>query len=132
MCVRVCLTAPFLCSVTKSSITLLFYLQIPRYFKKNRYDPSIGYRCVENGMSIRKEDVRMDPEGTELRRRRRLSPRAYSMLAAKGPNCICHVDSYDKLKPVGICINGAIDGFSRRMLWLNAYNTSSDPKVVGG
>ena len=91
-------------------------------------------RCAEKGMSIRKEDVRMilstlDPEGTELRRRRRLSRRAYF---AKGPNFIWHVDSYDKLKPFGICINGAIDGFSRQMLWLNAYNTSSDPKVVGG
>ncbi|KAK5874644.1 hypothetical protein PBY51_019572 [Eleginops maclovinus] len=91
-------------------------------------------RCQEKGMSIRKEDVRiilstLDPEGTERRRSRRLSRRAYF---AKGPNFIWHVDSYDKLKPFGICINGAIDGFSRRMLWLNAYCTSSDPKVVGG
>lgn len=98
-----------------------------------------GYRwmftkCKERGLRVRKEDVRLilstlDPEGTTLRRKRRLSRRTYF---AKGPNFVWHVDSYDKLKPFGICINGAIDGFSRRMLWLNAYCTSSDPKVIGG
>ncbi|KAF5886491.1 uncharacterized protein DAT39_022508, partial [Clarias magur] len=50
----------------------------------------------------------------------------------KAPNFLWHVDSYDKLKPIGICINGAIDGVSRRILWMNAYYTSSDPKVIGG
>ncbi|KAF6717318.1 hypothetical protein FQA47_010858 [Oryzias melastigma] len=98
-----------------------------------------GYRwmhskCKENGLHTRKEDVRiilstLDPEGTEIRRSRRLHRRRYF---AKGPNFVWHADSYDKLKPFGICINGAIDGFSRRILWLNAYFTSSDPKVIGG
>lgn len=98
-----------------------------------------GYRwmytkCKERGLHVRKEDVclilsTLDPEGTEIRRRRRLKRRAYF---SKGPNFVWHVDSYDKLKPFGICINGAIDGFSRRILWLNAYCTSSDPKVIGG
>lgn len=98
-----------------------------------------GYRwmytkCKERGLHVRKEDVRLilstlDPDGTEIRRSRRLNRRAYF---SKGPNFVWHVDSYDKLKPFGICINGAIDGFSRRILWLNAYCTSSDPKVIGG
>ncbi|KAF7648178.1 hypothetical protein LDENG_00160510 [Lucifuga dentata] len=43
-----------------------------------------------------------------------------------------HVDSYDKLEPFGICVNGSIDGYSRKVLWLNAYHTSSDPKVIAG
>jgi len=54
---------------------------------------------------------------------------------SRGPNFIWHVDSYDKLRPYGICImplNGAIDGFSRKMLWLNAYYTSNDHAVVCG
>ncbi|XP_055073955.2 uncharacterized protein [Misgurnus anguillicaudatus] len=98
-----------------------------------------GYRwmyskCKERGFHVRKEDIRLilstlDPLGTEMRRKRRLHRRAYF---SKGPNFVWHVDSYDKLKPFGICINGAIDGFSRRILWLNAYCTSSDPKVIGG
>lgn len=98
-----------------------------------------GYRwmyskCKDKGLHVRKEDVRfilssLDPVGRDLRRQRRLNRRAYF---AKGPNFVWHVDSYDKLKPFGICINGAIDGFSRMILWLNAYNTNSDPKVIGG
>jgi len=40
--------------------------------------------------------------------------------------------SYDKLKPYGLCIrpNGGIDGFSRKVIWLNTYNTNSDPRIV--
>lgn len=101
--------------------------------------PLHGYRwmyskCKERGFHVRKEDIRLilstlDPLGTEMRRKRRLHRRVYF---SKGPNFVWHVDSYDKLKPFGICINGAIDGFSRRILWLNAYCTSSDPKVIGG
>ena len=34
--------------------------------------------------------------------------------------------------PYGICFNGTIDGFSRMVVWLHAYSTSSDPKVIAG
>ena len=37
---------------------------------------------------------------------------------AQSRNYVWHVDGYDKLKPYGFCINGAIDGYSRRILWL--------------
>ena len=97
-----------------------------------------GYRimhqkCKDFGLNVRKEMVRhilslLHPEGVNSRRTRRLHRRAYF---AKGPNYIWHFDSYDKLKPYGICINGCIDGFARKMIWLKAYNTSSDPKVIG-
>ena len=98
-----------------------------------------GYRwmyakCREHGLRVRKEDVRLllkelDPRGVSRRLARRLRRRNYF---SKGPNFIWHIDSYDKLKPYGICINGSIDGFSRKMIWLNAYTTSSDPKLIGG
>ncbi len=71
----------------------------------------------------------IDPEGVKLRLCRRLKRRQYY---AKGPNFLWHLDSYDKLKPYGLCINGCIDGFSRCIMWLNAFQTSSDPKVVAG
>lgn len=92
------------------------------------------HKCQCHGYTVRKEDVRtilaaLDPEGTEIRRARRLRRRAYF---SKGPNFIWHMDSYDKLKPFGIGINGCIDGFSRKLIWLNAYFTNSDPKVIGG
>ncbi|KAI3362647.1 hypothetical protein L3Q82_001631 [Scortum barcoo] len=98
-----------------------------------------GYRwmyakCREHGLRVRKEDVRfvlkkLDPRGVSLRQARRLRRRNYF---SKGPNFIWHLDSYDKLKPYGICVNGSIDGFSRKIIWLNAYATNSDPKLIGG
>lgn len=63
----------------------------------------------------------------EIRRRKRLRRRQYFN---KGPNLLWHLDSYDKLKPYGICINGCVDGFSRYVVWLRAAITNSDPKVV--
>ena len=91
-------------------------------------------KCIQNGINIDKETVRLllgilDPEGVEIRSRKRLQRRLYQV---QGPNYMWHVDSYDKLKPYGICINGCIDGFSRRVLWLEAYTTSSDPAVIAG
>ncbi|XP_062317543.1 uncharacterized protein LOC134021084 [Osmerus eperlanus] len=99
----------------------------------------LGYRwmftkCKENGLHVRKEDIRLilkelDPRGVELRRSRRLHRRSYF---ATGPNYIWHLDAYDKLKPFAICISGCIDGFSLKIIWLNAFTTSSEPKIVGG
>ncbi|XP_062594572.1 uncharacterized protein LOC134255988 [Saccostrea cucullata] len=69
----------------------------------------------------------VDPLGVENRRRHRINRRLYSSL---GPNHVWHVDGYDKLKPYGISIHGCIDGFSRRLMWLTAGSTNSDPAVV--
>lgn len=96
-----------------------------------------GYRwmhekCKQKGFKIHKEDVRcllsiLNPENVALRQRHRLRRRRYF---SKGPNYIWHMDSYDKLRPFGICINGCIDGFSRKIIWLNAYYTSSNPSLI--
>uniref|UniRef100_A0A096M0Z2 Integrase core domain-containing protein n=1 Tax=Poecilia formosa TaxID=48698 RepID=A0A096M0Z2_POEFO len=51
---------------------------------------------------------------------------------SRGPNYVWHMDGYDKLKPFGIGINGCIDGFSRRLIWLEAYKTNNDPRVIAG
>ena len=98
-----------------------------------------GYRwmhrkCLQSGMTVSRSIVDrlmhiLDPKGIELRKKGRLKRRQYF---AKGPNYLWHVDSYDKLKPYGLCINGCIDGFSRRIIWLNVYHTSSNPRVIAG
>ena len=31
-----------------------------------------------------------------------------------------------------VCINGCLDGFSRKVVWMNAYYSSSDPRITGG
>lgn len=95
-----------------------------------------GYRwfhlkCLQNNLVVTQEIVRelllyLDPKGVEIRKRKRLRRRQYHN---KGPNYLWHIDSYDKLKPYGICINGCIDGFSRQLIWIRAGLTSNDPKV---
>ena len=37
---------------------------------------------------------------------------------------------YDKLEPYGFPIHGAIDGFSRGILWLEVTRSNNDPRVV--
>jgi hypothetical protein len=43
---------------------------------------------------------------------------------------VWHVDQYDKLRHYGFCIHGAIDGFSRKILWLRVYSTNRDPWLI--
>lgn len=98
-----------------------------------------GYRwmhlkCIQKKFVVTQETVRelvkvIDPEGCEIRSRRRLRRRSYY---SKGPNFLWHVDSYDKLSPYGVCINGCIDGFSRQIIWLEAYMSNSNPKIIAG
>ena len=99
----------------------------------------LGYRmmhlrCLNAGLVVSRDTVRhllglLDPRGVELRRKGRIVRRRY---LSKGANFVWHLDSYDKLKPYGICINGCIDGFSRNVIWLEAYHTSSDAKLIAG
>lgn len=89
-------------------------------------------RCLQNNLVVTQDIVRelllsLDPRGVDLRKRKRLRRRQYFN---KGPNYLWHMDSYDKLKPYGICINGCVDGFSRHIMWLHAGSTSNDPKVI--
>ncbi|KAH3828422.1 hypothetical protein DPMN_130382 [Dreissena polymorpha] len=69
----------------------------------------------------------IDPNGVEMRKARRLNRRFY---CAKGPNNIWHEDGYDKMKLFGFCIHGAIDGFSRKIIWLEVSDTNNDPKLI--
>ena len=69
----------------------------------------------------------LDPEGVELRGRHSLKRRQYRN---KRPNYLWHIDGYDKLMPFGFCIHEAIDGFSRRIVWLNVGPTNNDPVVI--
>jgi len=71
----------------------------------------------------------VDADGVMWRKRRRLRRRQYF---AKGPNFLWHTDGYDKLKQYGIAIHGCVDGFSRKIIWLEAHATNNDPGLVGG
>ncbi|XP_047242593.1 uncharacterized protein LOC124881124 isoform X1 [Girardinichthys multiradiatus] len=89
-------------------------------------------RAVQCGIVVSQDTVRriiklVDPQGVELRRARQLKRRQYN---CKGPNALWHMDGYDKLKLYGIAISGCIDGFSRYVLWMEAYVTNNDPKLI--
>ena len=101
-------------------------------------DSCMGYRQLhqrllkDHGLVMDRETVRrlvkgLDPEGRELRSRKRFKRRKY---VAAGPNFIWHLDGYDNLKPFGFCIHGAIDGYSRRILWLEVCPSNNDPMIT--
>lgn len=96
-----------------------------------------GYRLMHQklrsiGITVDRETVRLglkylDPEGVESRKSHRLRRRKY---VNKGPNYLWHIDGYDKLKPFGLAIHGGIDGYSRKILWLEVGETNNDPRIV--
>lgn len=98
----------------------------------------IGYRTMwrrlmlDYNMYVKRDDVMeimraLDPVGVELRKAHRLRRRVYF---AKGPNFVWHIDGYDKLKPYGFCIHGAVDGFSRKIIWLEVSDSNNDPRLI--
>ena len=97
-----------------------------------------GYRwmhriCLNAGFVVSQQHVAtilqiLDYDGVESRRHGRLRRRHYF---SAGPNHIWHVDSYDKIKRYGIHINGCIDGFSRKILWMKAGCSSTSSSIAG-
>ena len=47
-----------------------------------------------------------------------------------GPNYVWDIDVNDTLKLFGFFIHAAIDGFSRKILWLKVSYSNKDPQVV--
>ena len=98
---------------------------------------SIGYRqmhqrCIMYGFRVNRSNIlailrQLDPEGVELRKSHCLRRRNYY---SQGPNWVWHVDGYDKLKPYGFSIHGAIDGYSRKLIWLNLTRSNKNPKNI--
>ena len=68
----------------------------------------------------------VDPAGTAARMARRLARRRY---VCDGANAVWHVDGYDKVKPYGFPIHGCIDGFSRKIIWLELVRSNNDPYI---
>ena len=69
----------------------------------------------------------LDPEGVERRSRHCLVGRKHH---ASGPNIIWHINGYDKLKPFGFCIHGAIDGYSHHIMWLEVDHSNTNPYTI--
>ena len=69
----------------------------------------------------------LDADGVKARKAHRLKRRVYRN---PGTNYSWHIDGYDKLKPWGFPIHGAIDGFSRRILWLHVTRSNNSPDNI--
>lgn len=93
------------------------------------YQRLVNYHNHKDKESVRNVLTIVDPVGAENRSKYRLKRRQYR---SKGPNYIWHTDRYDKLKPFGFCIHCCIDGYSRRIIWLEVGVTNNDPEVTAG
>ena len=70
----------------------------------------------------------LDPGGVKNRSQKNFTRRKYTSV---GPNYMWHIDGYDKLKPFGFAIHGAIDGYSRKILWLHiGIISNNNPRVI--
>ena len=96
----------------------------------------LGYRKLwshlnTSGVLVRREDVRLtllelDPQNIDKRRRRRLRRRKYHR---PGPNFVWYIDGHDKHKPYGTSIYGCLDGYSRRIIWLEVAALNKVPEL---
>lgn len=86
-----------------------------------RHKINVPRRLVE---SLMRE---VDPRGVEHRKSRCLKRRMY---VSPGPNFCWHLDGYDKLKPFGFSIHGCVDGFSRRIIWLELQRSNKNPRCI--
>ena len=98
----------------------------------------IGYRSMwkrllrDHNLMVKRKTVEdlmhiIDPIGVAVRRAHRLKRRIY---VTKGSNYLWHTDGYDKLKPFGFAIHGCIDGYSRRIIWLEVSSSNNNPSVI--
>lgn len=49
-----------------------------------------------------------------------------------GSNVVWHIAGYVELKSYGVAIHGCVDGFSLTIIWLNAYYTNNNTRVISG
>lgn len=68
----------------------------------------------------------LDSGGVAQSRNNQLKRRNYR---AHGPMFILHAE-HDKLNKYGFCIQGAIDGFSRKIIWLKVALSNKNPEVI--
>ena len=76
---------------------------------------------------IRASISRVDPVGIALRRTRVINRRIYQV---NGPNSLWHIDGHHKLINWHFVIHGAIDGFSRTVLYLHCSTNNLASTVM--
>ena len=87
---------------------------------------------TKKGMIARREDVpqlflRLDAQGVERMKSRKHRRRIYR---TSGLSYVWHINEFDKIKPYGFSIHGSIDGYSRRIIWLEASQSNKYPDMI--
>ena len=101
--------------------------------------PTCGVRSIlgmlrAQGVCVQRERVRAslhrtDPQGVEIRLRKALHRRQYSV---KSPNSLWHIDGYHKLiRSWRMVIHGGIDGYSRVSVYLKLAPNNKAITVLG-
>lgn len=88
---------------------------------QKKYNLTVTQRTVMELMRA------LDPAGVAHRRKNRLKRRNYQ---AHGPFFVLHIDGHDKLNKYGFCIHGGIDGFSRKVMWLDVASSNKNPRII--
>ena len=87
---------------------------------------------IKYDLNIAKDRVRrilkiVDPDGVMKRRQRAIKRR---LCHCDGPFDVLHIDGNDNLKRFGFSIHGAMDGFSRKIMWLVVSVSNNDPLII--
>ena len=68
-------------------------------------------------MQVREAMQKVDPDGVAARGQQIGKSRQQKEFTVKGPNCVLSIDGHDKLSRFGFEIYGAIDAYSRYIVW---------------
>ena len=85
-----------------------------------------GYRIQRQ--RVRERLCIVDGLGRAMRKRFRINRRVYSV---EGPNNLWHIDTNHKLINWRIVLHGAVDGFSRTVLYVNCVNNNRAETALG-
>ena len=99
-----------------------------------RGEKTVAGQLRSEGYKVQRQRIRdcihrVDPVGVELRSRSVLHRRVYRV---KSPNSLWHLDGYHKLIRWNIVIHGAIDGYSRLIMFLKASSNNYASTVFTG
>lgn len=103
-----------------TSSSLFGYRQMAEIIKL-KYDINVCRERVRTMLKL------LDPIGVRDRWNKVIRRRVY---LSDGPGHLFHIDGNDKLKRFGFALHGAVDGFSRKILWLEVSTTNNDPIVI--
>ncbi|XP_019858490.1 PREDICTED: uncharacterized protein LOC109586726 [Amphimedon queenslandica] len=97
-------------------------------------EKSVTGRLRSYGIRVQRQRIRdslerVDPDGVVNCMRRVLHRRSYTV---RSPNSLWHLDGYHKLIRWKFVIHGAIDGFSRLIMFLKVSNNNRASSVLSG